>query len=60
MPKSGSSLAVGSGFCYLLERMRFPLALRVGLATQGHVVQPSINGAEVHALPAAQFLAALV
>lgn len=58
--KSGGSVAVGSGFKYLLERMRFPLALRVGLATKDHVVQPSINGAPVHCLPAAQFLGALV
>jgi hypothetical protein len=34
--------------------------LRVGLATQGHVVQPSINETPVHCLPAAQFLGALV
>ena len=58
--KSGGSLAVGAGFKYLLERMRFALALRVGLGTKGHVVQPSINGTPVHCLPAAQFLGALV
>ena len=58
--KSGGGLAVGAGFKYLLERMRFPLALRVGLGTAGHVVFPSINGTPVHGMPAHQFLAALV
>jgi predicted AAA+ superfamily ATPase len=58
--KSGGGLAVGAGFNYLLERMRFPLALRVGLGTTGHVVSPSINGTPVHCMPAHQFLAALV
>jgi hypothetical protein len=57
--KAGASGA-RPGFAYLLERMRFPLALRVGLAATAHVRQPSINGAEVHSLSAAQFLGALV
>lgn len=58
--KSGTSTDTRPGFRYLLERVRVPLGLRVGLGSATHVRHPSINGADVHSLPAEQLLAALV
>jgi hypothetical protein len=58
--KSGSAGAPRSGFKYLLERMKFALALQVGLEAKEHVVRPPINGTPVHQIPADQFLSALL
>jgi uncharacterized protein len=58
--KNGASADPGAGFRYLLERMRFSLALRVSLGDRNHIVHPDIHGTPVHAMSAAQFLAALV
>ena len=58
--KSGGGKDLGLGFRYLLERMHFPIALRVALGTKNHVRCPDINGTPVYILPANQFLAGLV
>jgi len=47
------------GLRYLLERVRVPHAVQVTVADRSLVRLPSINGAEIHVMPATSFLAAL-